>query len=359
MLVIWDISVSHAGRGTMTHDDRITLAAACIGLLAFFGHHPEARAAAAAQTRLSEALGFSTMKPQAAADCSGGLHYDDGTFEDAVSVPRTNGLQVMSFEVPANASGIQQVCAALTRLPQAPTADLSLNVVFYAADGPAGSPGTLLASVPATAAAVPVTTGNTVNAQFYSFNIGSGLTLPAARTLYVGLEFDGSQGFFIGIDDSATTPYRDAFVSNDGGISWQTQATATPGYRAYGLRVQPSLAATNCVPSSTAMCLQAQRFEVTATYKASDGSAGSAQTVPLTTDSGYLWFFAASNIEAIVKVLDACALNGHYWVFAGGLTNVQTVLTITDTQTGSSRTYTNPIDTAYQPIQDTAALPCP
>ena len=28
--------------------------------------------------------------------------------------------------------------------------------------------------------------------------------------------------------------------------------------------------------------------------------------VPLTSDSGYFWFFDADNIELVVKVLDAC-----------------------------------------------------
>jgi hypothetical protein len=29
-------------------------------------------------------------------------------------------------------------------------------------------------------------------------------------------------------------------------------------------------------------------------------------------------------------MIDGCGLNGHYWVFAGGLTNVKVVLTVTD-----------------------------
>jgi hypothetical protein len=35
-----------------------------------------------------------------------------------------------------------------------------------------------------------------------------------------------------------------------------------------------------------------------------------------TTDTGAFWFFAAANVELIVKVLDGCALNGAHWVFA-------------------------------------------
>ena len=80
--------------------------------------------------------------------------------------------------------------------------------------------------------------------------------------------------------------------------------------------------------------------------------------VSLTGDSGYFWFFDAANIELVVKVLDACTL-GNFWVFAGGLTNVGVTLIVEDTQTGASKTYTNPIGTAFAPLQDTKAFSCP
>ena len=80
----------------------------------------------------------------------------------------------------------------------------------------------------------------------------------------------------------------------------------------------------------------------------------------LTEDTGYFWFFEASSVEVVVKVLDGCPLNAHSWVFAGGLTNVGVTLTVTDTQTGVTKTYTNPADTPFAPIQDTTAFAtCP
>jgi hypothetical protein len=349
----------------------------CLGLLFCLGAEPvqaaraapaalvEAAAAgpAVAQT-LSQRLGLHSMVAQSAPDCTGAtgaIVYDDGGFENAISAPVANGLQVMRFDLPANAAGVQQVCVALTRLAASSTADLAFDVVFYAADGPSGAPGTQLASVPATATGVPVSSNGTVNTQFYAVAIGSALTLPAARTIYVGAQFDGSQGFFVGVDESATTQVRTAYLSSDGGSTWAGAATADadPHFHAFGIRVDPILSQTNCVPTTTAMCLQGGRFQVTATFQAPGAAAGQAQTVSLTDDSGYLWFFTASNIEAIVKVLDGCALNQHFWVFAGGLTNVEATITVTDTQTGKMRTYTNPQNKAFQPIQDTSALPCP
>jgi pseudomonalisin len=115
-----------------------------------------------------------------------------------------------------------------------------------------------------------------------------------------------------------------------------------------------------CVASVTTLCLDKNRFEVKATFDAGNGNSGTAQTVALSDDTGYLWFFAASNVEAVVKVLDGCALGGHYWVFAGGLTNVNVVMRVRDSQTGAVQTYVNPSSTTFLPIQDTAAFStCP
>ena len=62
----------------------------------------------------------------------------------------------------------------------------------------------------------------------------------------------------------------------------------------------------------------------------------------------------------VVKVLNGCGLNQRYWVFAGGLTNVKVTLTVTDMSNNTVKVYTNPINTPFQPIQDTAAFAtCP
>ena len=79
----------------------------------------------------------------------------------------------------------------------------------------------------------------------------------------------------------------------------------------------------------------------------------------LTDDSGYFWFFAASNIELVVKVLDACSGFQHFWVFGGGLTDVQVRLTVEDTASGAVRIYDNAQGTAFPPLQDTQAFSCP
>ena len=120
-----------------------------------------------------------------------------------------------------------------------------------------------------------------------------------------------------------------------------------------------SLASGPCTPDANSLCLNNGRFKVTATYSSSQGS-GTATAIPGTSDTGQFWFFSSQNVEMVVKVLNGCTFNQRYWVFAGGLTNVQVTMTVTDMTNASVKTYTNPLNTAFQPIQDTAAFAtCP
>jgi hypothetical protein len=112
-----------------------------------------------------------------------------------------------------------------------------------------------------------------------------------------------------------------------------------------------------CVPDATTLCFDSNRFRATAAW-VSAAQSGQGQAIALTSDTGYFWFFSSANVEMITKVLDACAINSSFWVFAGGLTNVQVIITVTDTQTGTQRTYLNPAGTAFQPIQDTSVFAC-
>lgn len=117
---------------------------------------------------------------------------------------------------------------------------------------------------------------------------------------------------------------------------------------------------TTCTPSATTLCLSNSRYQVTAAWRTSGGQTGNGQAVPITADTGYFWFFGSTNVEMVVKVIDACSFNQRFWVFAGGLTDVNVTLNVTDTKSGVVRTYTNPLGVAFQPIQDTSAFAtCP
>lgn len=115
-----------------------------------------------------------------------------------------------------------------------------------------------------------------------------------------------------------------------------------------------------CVADVTHLCLQKGRFRVEVAWDA-NGSAGPGRVVPTSSaDSGLFWFFGQDNWEVMVKVLDGCALNGRYWVFAAGTTNVHYVLTVTDTTTGGAVRYENPAGHAAAATTDVGAFQaCP
>ncbi len=148
----------------------------------------------------------------------------------------------------------------------------------------------------------------------------------------------------VGLSSGVTYVFRVRAMNSSGNSAPSNEATLT------------ALASSDCVPSATVMCLHNDEFRVQALFVTSGGLSGEAHAVELVADSGYLWFFAASNIEVVVKVLDGCTSNSHFWVFAGGLTDVRVLLTVTDTVAEISRNYDNPLGRAFLPIQDTSAF---
>ncbi len=81
-----------------------------------------------------------------------------------------------------------------------------------------------------------------------------------------------------------------------------------------------------------------------------------ANAVTLSPDTGYFFFFSQNAVEVVMKMVDGRGFNGRFWVFAGGLTNVDVTITVRDTQRGSVKTYHNNQGTAFQPVQDTSAF---
>ncbi|MCP4245954.1 MAG: hypothetical protein GY778_02795 [bacterium] len=77
-------------------------------------------------------------------------------------------------------------------------------------------------------------------------------------------------------------------------------------------------------------------------------------------DNGEFYFFSPNNWNVLVHVLNGCKRNGHWWVFYAATTNVGFTLTVTDTQAGETKQYTNPLGQAAPAITDTAAFAtCP
>ncbi len=85
------------------------------------------------------------------------------------------------------------------------------------------------------------------------------------------------------------------------------------------------------------------------------GSEAAAGAIPDSTNTGFLWYFTASNIEMVVKVLDGRGINGKFWVFYGALSNVESWVRVTDTQTGKVREYHN-VPGSLATLADTSAF---
>ncbi len=103
------------------------------------------------------------------------------------------------------------------------------------------------------------------------------------------------------------------------------------------------------------LCLQ-QRFQVEIIN--AEGSPGSV----LAEDAygGLFFFFSPDEIEAVFSIANGCAFNDHFWVFAAATTDVEFDLTVTDTVSGESRSYQNPLGQPAPPILDTQAFAtCP
>jgi uncharacterized repeat protein (TIGR01451 family) len=111
-----------------------------------------------------------------------------------------------------------------------------------------------------------------------------------------------------------------------------------------------------CVAGDYTLCLNQGRFQVEAVWATTQGTSGRGRVMPLTDDTGYFWFFHPDNVEVVLKVLKGCPVNDRFWVFAGGLTNVDVEITVTDTETGDFQIYHNPQSTPFQPILDTDAF---
>ncbi|HKF45678.1 MAG TPA: hypothetical protein VKG01_21500 [Thermoanaerobaculia bacterium] len=193
------------------------------------------------------------------------------------------------------------------------------------------------------------------NSRFWAF--AGGLTNVEVTLTYLDT-LTGAVKKYVNPLNTAFQPIQDTSAFSTCSTGGGDLAHAPPGE----VEASPgtsSEAVSACADDATSLCLNNGRFRVTAAWRSAQAS-GNGFAVKLTGDSGYFWFFTAGNVELIVKALNACTFNNRFWVFTGGLTNVEVTLTVTDTANGTVKVYVNPLNTAYQPIQDTSAFAtCP
>ncbi len=289
-----------------------------------------------------------------------------GYGEPAITGPEAIGwwrgewdaVKVMSPALPS--AQLSKICVCLNSTEEEPT-EYQFNLVAFAADGPDGKPGTQLLSVPGRA----VIDRYTHN--YFGFDL-QGAGPIASSPIYVGVHSvtngpTDPRALFLcqfprgtGV---APTYYR---LPEWSGATWNPfnynpEDTYQLGIRA-SFAQQVGDPPSRCSSSATTGCLAGGRFRVEGSYSTGPGQSGAARVGTLGAETAYLTFFREGNVEALAKVLNGCAINGHYWVFLAGLTNLQVEVRIADTETGQSKTYTAPRGIAFLPVQDTRALPC-
>lgn len=117
-----------------------------------------------------------------------------------------------------------------------------------------------------------------------------------------------------------------------------------PGVRqAAGGTASAATAASELCGGPNALCLLGGSLRVEVDWHdPRSGGRGTGVPIPGTDNSGYFWFFDDENVELVVKALDGTTVNGHRWVFYGGLSDVEYEIRVTETATGATRTYRNP-----------------
>ena len=162
-----------------------------------------------------------------------------------------------------------------------------------------------------------------------------------------------------GDGSTSTAPNPRHVYASPGTYSVRLEVTNASGSDAVERPVTVTPAATSgCTPSGGNLCLSQGRFRVDVDYRDFQGNMGVAQVVPGTPsdDSGLFWFFSADNWEMLVKVIDGCALNDRYWVFAAATTDVEYTLRVADTLSGTTMTYFNELGSAAPALTDTSAF---
>jgi hypothetical protein len=197
--------------------------------------------------------------------------------------------------------------------------------------------------------------GRSLNDHFWVFygalsNVEYTLTVTDTQT-GLTLRYLNPMGQLASVGDTTGFGPQGAFSRTD------RVRTAPPSPPGDFRRIRPSQAPVSavCEPGPQRLCLNGGRFAVEANWKDFAGKTGTGKAVALSADTGYFWFFDAANAEVVLKVLDGTPVNGKHWVFYGALSNVEYTLTVTDTQTGEIKVYSNPKG-RFASVADTGAF---
>ena len=156
------------------------------------------------------------------------------------------------------------------------------------------------------------------------------------------------------VEEEGVETFSVSLSGPTGGASIGDRSTATVSLRDDDLQGCPSNERTLCLGAG-------ERFSATVAWEIRGGDTGVGTAVDIgRADSGLFWFFSADNLELLIKVLDGCGVNDRYWVFFAATTDVRFDVTITDTQAGVEKVYSNPLGQPADAVTDTSAFAtCP
>jgi PKD repeat protein len=180
----------------------------------------------------------------------------------------------------------------------------------------------------------------------------------------------GQDTIFIDVSDGAPTSWAWDFGDGFGsGEHNPTHVFAAPGNYVVTLTASNTHGSNQKVrdvvvsPDDTLRLNVAGQHPFIATIQARNqrtGETGPGFAIPQTDIFGYFSLPALTrnpnNPEVFVKVIDGNFFNGHFWVFYGGLTDLEYTLTVQDTLTGATNSYLKPAGSAEGGF-DTSAFP--
>jgi hypothetical protein len=166
------------------------------------------------------------------ADCSGGLRYDDGSFESGYkfnSFAVTTGSYAMAFDVPAGSS-ITAVCTCWSLGLGDSGSSIGYNIKVWAADGPGGAPGTVLGQTP----------GSAFNVSFLGGFARTEMNVPVSGTrVWIGPEWHPGAAPFIYICSDENGPtLQPGYRGETSAPPDENMVTVFPSYHALGLRAE-------------------------------------------------------------------------------------------------------------------------
>lgn len=160
---------------------------------------------------------------------------------------------------------------------------------------------------------------------------------------------------FTGNSVSVTIPL--GLLGDDGG----TDVAAVLGPVESPTDIAPNQGSVSSTPETgDLISLRNGRFQVQIDWTDFDGNSGPGNLVAQSNESAIVYFFNHENWEVLIKILDACTYNDHFWTFFAATSNVEFNVMVTDTQSNEVRQYSNPLGHPADAVLDVQAFAtCP